>query len=119
MLQRREGCTCNTGAMPIGLWLCTGSHGAGLLADVYLDRRFYLAEIQFETNDLGPRYSVDDDLWRMNDAAATMFEKPLEPELNVVSAPGAVVAGVSQRQLKAGRVLAAHEVPALDLSARL
>src|SRR5260370_42220209 len=99
MLHRREGCTCNTGAMPVGLWLCTGSQSADLLADVHLDRRFYLAEVQFETNDLGPWYSVDDDFWRVNHAAATMSEKPLGPGLNVVSAPGAVVAGISQRQI--------------------
>src|SRR6266481_5334065 len=119
MLHRREGCTCNTGAIPVGLWLRTGSQGPDLLVDVRGSLCRRLAEVQLQTNNLGPRCSVDDDSRRVNDAATTMFEKPLEPELNVVSAPGAVVAGVSQRQLKAGRVLAAHEVHALDLSTRL
>src|ERR1700682_2364208 len=98
MLQRRDGCTCSTGAIPVGLELPTG-YSAERSAHITGSRRGLdtLTEIKLQPNDFGPWYSVDDDLRRINDASTTtVLEEPLQPELDVVPAPGSIVALVRQ-----------------------
>src|SRR6478735_2577661 len=111
MLQRRVGCTWSTGAIPVGLTTrsATQSHGGDLAGDVLDHGRHVLldvTEVELHADEVGKRDPVDDPR-RPRRAAVILV--PLEPEENVVPAPGAVAAVVGEREPEARRVLAADE----------
>src|SRR6478736_870775 len=114
MLQSRVGCSCRTGATPVGLFSAMESCGtnftcelldpADLLADV--------AEVELHPHEIGERRAVDDDPRRPRVAPVTQV--PLEPEEDVVPAPWAVVTLVAEREAQPRRMLATEERGALD-----
>src|SRR3954454_130550 len=108
MLQSRVGCSCSTGAIPVGL-LAMDPDGADLGGEI-LDAGRLLAdvpEVELHPNEIGERRPVDDDSRRSWRAAVALV--PLEPEEDVVPAPRAVVTVVAERQAQSGCVLAADE----------
>src|SRR6476659_1521237 len=101
MLQRLVGCTWSTGAIPVGLSTRSATQAGGReLAGDVLDHRGHvlldMAEVELHAHEVGERDPVDDDPRRPRVAAVR--EVPLEPEEDVVPAPGPVVAVVGERE---------------------
>src|SRR4051794_3921382 len=110
MLHRSVGCTCTTGAMPVGLRMTLLSmqpDSADLPREILQACRLFsdMAEVELHRDEAGERCPVDNDPRRPRVPAVAQV--PLEPEENVVAAPRAVVALVAERQAEPGRMLAA------------
>src|SRR3954454_19676409 len=98
MLQSRVGCTCRTGAIPVGL-LSAMEAGSSDLTCELLDAAHLLAdvaEVELHPDEVGERDPVDDDPRRPR--VATVVMVPLDPEEDVVPAPRPVVNVVAERQ---------------------